>query len=571
VSNRGSDAAQLYVLPLAGGGEPRKLTDLKEDVSQAAWSPDGSRLVFASRVRDPGYEEADDKKRPPRRITRLQFKLDNEGWTFDRPRHLFTVPADGSNEPVQLTSGDFEDSDPCWSPDGRRIAFVSARHPDWDATTISDVYLVDAGGGEPERLTEMDGSCQGASWSPDGSTIAYRWYPGVMDDPRHTQIAVIDVGTKERQILTASLDRNCGPYPDLREPIWDGDELLFAVEDRGNTHTYRVPVNGSTRPEAVLSGELAVSGYDMAGGRLVHAITTPTALAELFVGDRRLTEVGRPFSERRELVAPERFTALSTGGAEVDAWIMRPVGFEEGRHYPTVLSIHGGPFTQFGNRFFEELQVYASAGYAVVFSNPRGSSGYGEEWGRAIRGNGEEGTGWGSVDYDDLMAVMDEAVKRFDFVDPDRLGVMGGSYGGYMTSWIVAHTDRFRCGISERAVNQLASMWGSSDYGWDFKGYFGSYLHEDPDAYVRMSPATYAKDITTPLLILHSEEDLRCPIEQAEQLFTTLRLLKREVEFVRFPAESHELTRSGNPSHRVMRFELILDWLGRHLKDQAAT
>jgi dipeptidyl aminopeptidase/acylaminoacyl peptidase len=215
--------------------------------------------------------------------------------------------------------------------------------------------------------------------------------------------------------------------------------------------------------------------------------------------------------------------------------------------------------------------VYASAGYAVVFSNPRGSSGYSEEWGRAIRGNGEDGTGWGSVDYDDLMAVMDEAVKRFDFVDPDRLCVMGGSYGGYMTSWIVSHTDRFRCAISERAVNQLVSMWGSSDYGWDFKGYFDSYLFEDRDAYVRMSPATYANDITTPLLILHSEEDLRCPIEQAEQLFTTLRLLKREVEFVRFPAESHELTRSGNPSHRVMRFELILDWLGRHLKDGGGT
>jgi dipeptidyl aminopeptidase/acylaminoacyl peptidase len=170
------------------------------------------------------------------------------------------------------------------------------------------------------------------------------------------------------------------------------------------------------------------------------------------------------------------------------------------------------------------------------------------------------------VDYEDCMAVIDEAVRRFDFIDGERLGVIGGSYGGYMTSWIVGHTDRFKAGISERAVNQWVSMWGSSDFGWDFKGYFGKFLFEDVQAYIDMSPATYAQNVHTPLLILHSENDLRCPIEQAEQLFTTLRLLKREVEMVRFPEESHELTRSGNPVHRVQRFKIVLEWFDRHLK-----
>jgi dipeptidyl aminopeptidase/acylaminoacyl peptidase len=248
-----------------------------------------------------------------------------------------------------------------------------------------------------------------------------------------------------------------------------------------------------------------------------------------------------------------------------------------------LLNIHGGPFTQYGNGFFDEFQVEAGGGYAVVYCNPRGSSGYSEAWGRAIRGAGAAragasadaadptgpsaaGPGWGSVDYDDCMAVVDEALRRFDFIDAERLGVIGGSYGGYMTSWIVSHTDRFKAAVSERAVNSFVSMWGSSDAGWDMKGYFGSFLYEDVEAYLRLSPLSYAQNIHTPLLILHSENDLRCPVEQGEQLFVTLRQLKRPVEMVRFPAESHELTRSGSPIHRVQRFELVLEWFDRYLK-----
>jgi dipeptidyl aminopeptidase/acylaminoacyl peptidase len=245
---------------------------------------------------------------------------------------------------------------------------------------------------------------------------------------------------------------------------------------------------------------------------------------------------------------------------------MRPAGFEAGRTYPALLNIHGGPYGQYGNEFFDEFQVYTGGGYVVLFSNPRGSSGYSEAWGRAIRGPGELGPGWGSVDYEDCMAVVDEALRRFDFIDPDRLGVIGGSYGGYLTSWIVAHTDRFKAAISERAVNQFVSEWGSSDFGFDFKGYLGAFLYEDVESYLKVSPTTYAENIHTPLMILHSEDDLRCPVEQAEQLFVTLRLLKRPVEMVRFPAESHELTRSGSPVHRVQRFELVLDWFDRYLK-----
>ncbi|MBN2203744.1 MAG: S9 family peptidase [Thermoleophilia bacterium] len=608
-SNRSGKVSQLYVMPV-DGGEARKLTSLKEDVEHPVWSPDGSAIAFVARVPDTAYDEEDEERRAPRRITRLQYKLEHVGWTVDRPQHLFAVKADGSGVPVQITAGDFEDTAPAWSPDGSTIAFVSARHDDWDVELASDVYLIDAPGlvasanSGPRRLTRGGGQTDGPVWSPDGSRLAVLRYPGMLDDPKHTQVAVVDAVTGDMALLTEALDRNCNPYPTPREPAWIGEHLVFLVEDGGNTHVYRVAVDGSKPPELAIGGERAVTGFDAAAGRLVYTATEPTMLPELFVapfapaeparpggatedpistgtapadpvrtavaateGARRLTRVGEPFAAARELAVAERFTAISADGSEVDAWVMRPVGFEPGRTYPALLNIHGGPYGQYGNEFFDEFQVYAGGGYVVLFSNPRGSSGYSEEWGRAIRGSGELGPGWGSVDYEDCMAVVDEALRRFDFIDPDRLGVIGGSYGGYMTSWIVAHTDRFKAAISERAVNQFVSEWGSSDFGFDFKGYLGAFLYEDIESYLKVSPTTYAENIHTPLMILHSEDDLRCPVEQAEQLFVTLRLLKRPVEMVRFPAESHELTRSGSPVHRVQRFELVLEWFDRYLKD----
>ncbi len=556
---------QLYVIP-ADGGEPLCLTDLKEDPGEVAWSPDGTQLVFSARVRDEAYEEEDDKKRAPRRFKRLLFKLDSVGWTGDRRKHLFVVPADGSAEAKQITDGDYEDSEPTWTPDGKSLAFSSARGDDWDIELLGDIYVVPAEGGEPKRLTAGDSEHFAPSYSPDGKLLACKWSPGGYDFPRHSQIAVVDPETGgDRRILTASLDRQCSPYPDLREPIWDGDSIVFGVEDHGNVHLYRVSPDGG-EPELVVDGTIVLSGYDVRDGVVVRSGTTSPNLSELYADDTQLTSVGKGFAEGRELVAPERFTAVSKDGSEVEAWIVRPAGFEAGKTYPVLVNIHGGPFTQYGNGFFDEFQVYAGGGYAVVYSNPRGSSGYSEDWGRAIMGPGELGPGWGSVDVEDVMAVTDTALEQFDFCDPERVGVMGGSYGGFMTSWIVGHTNRFKAACSERAVNNFVSMYGSSDIGWVFKGYHGAFVHDAVDTYLQMSPWTYAKDIETPLLILHSENDLRCNVEQAEQLFTTLRLLKRDVELVRFPAESHELTRSGNPAHRVARFELLLDWFDRYLK-----
>lgn len=565
-SNRRGDNAELYVMPVAGG-EPVRVTGFDESVEDLAWSPAGDAIALTVRVRDEAYEEEDERKRRPRRITRLSYMLDDVGWTFDRPRHVFVVAPEEGAEPRQVTEGESEVESFSWAPDGSRIAFASARHEDFDIVPRSDIYVVAAAGGQPERLTPNDGVCRAPSWSPDGTRIAYQTFIGPdWDYPRHTQIAVLEVGSGARTLLTESLDRDCAPYPHIREPIWSGDEVFFAVEDSGNTLLYKAPADGAGKPEPVIEGDLWVTGYDVREGVAVHTTTTPDMPAELHVGQARVTHVGEGFTSEVAASRPERYIATSKDGSEVECWIMRPYGFEEGRRYPVLLNIHGGPFSQYGNRFFDEFQVYAGAGYAVVYCNPRGSSGYSEEWGRAIRGpSGGIGPGMGSVDFEDVMACIDTALDRYGFCDPERVGVMGGSYGGFMTSWIVGHSDRFKAAVSERAVNNWLSFFGSSDDGPFFKAEIGAWPFEDTEALLRISPSTYATSIDTPLLIMHSEKDLRCNIEQAQHLFAILRLRRKEVEFVRFPAESHELSRSGSPSHRVQRFEIILDWFARHL------
>jgi dipeptidyl aminopeptidase/acylaminoacyl peptidase len=571
VSNRdGKDEdahSELYVLP-ANGGEPRRLTDDREGVESIAWSPDSRRIAFARRVRDEDYEEEDDRRRAPRRFTRLFYKLDSVGWVGDRRKHIFLVDLDGAER--QLTHGDCEDGEPAWSPDGTRLVFTSLRGDRWDVELSEALYEleVDLDEAEPGRLTDPDESAGLASFSPDGALIGYVHTPDDGTIPHHSQIAVMRPDGSDRRILTASLDRQCSPFPIIREPVWDGDRITFRIEDGGNVHLYAVAADGSEQPELLVGGEQTIGLYDLRGDRLLYTSTTHTRPAELFDRDgTQMTSVCDDFVAGCELSEVERFTATSSDGTEVDAWLVRPPGFEAGKRYPVLLAIHGGPFAQYGTGFFDEVQVYAAAGYCVLFSNPRGGSGYSEEWGRAIRGSGNDaGPGWGTVDYEDLMGVVDTALERYPFLDGERLGVLGGSYGGFMTSWIVGHTKRFKAALSERAVNHLVSAFGSSDVFWIFERQFGGPMSENVEEWLRMSPATYARDIETPLLIVHSENDLRCNVEQGEHLFTLLRLLRKEVEMLRFPAESHELSRSGSPVHRVLRFEAILEWFGRYLE-----
>ncbi len=349
--------------------------------------------------------------------------------------------------------------------------------------------------------------------------------------------------------------------------------------------------SGDSKPFAIVDGERWVAAWDWAGGTLAMAVSTPTTLPELLVrrlpsngaeglgpgaepegpgapAGARLTDLTGPFVAKTRLSEPQPFVARSADGTGVPCWAMPPVGAEPGRRYPTLLNVHGGPFSSYGNRFFDEFQIEAGNGFGVLYCNPRGSSGYEEAWGRAVRwpeAEADPGSGWGGVDFDDVMACVEEGCRRFGWVDADRLGIMGGSYGGYMTSWAIGHTDRFKAACSERACNNLLTLESNSDIAGSFRTAVGRSHLEDPAAYVRQSPITYVSRMTTPVLILHSEDDLRCPISQAEELFVALRLLGRDPVFVRFPGESHELSRSGAPRHRVERARLILDWFKEKL------
>lgn len=562
---------QLHVMP-ADGGEPARLTDLKPGVSSPVWSPDSASLAFVSRVggwEEPADEEERERSKPPRIIDVLKYKSNGIGFVYDRPQQVFVVPRAGG--PVrQLTGGAFESHHPTWAPDGRQVAFVSARHADRDEDGAADVFTVPAEGGEARRLTRTEGPASSPAFSPDGRTVAYVGHTDPRGVSRHSRVYAVPAEGGESVCLTAALDRNCDPMMGAVGPQWLGGAraLLFQVEDEGDVPLYRIEASAGGVAERVVGGTRQVTGFSASpdGAVIAFTATDDTSPAGVFVcgadgrGERRLTDLNRGWQAEVALARPERFR-FERAGFTVDGWVMPPAGRQPGQRYPALLNIHGGPASQYGHRFFDEFQVYAGAGYAVVYVNPRGSRGYSEAFARAVVGD------WGGGDYADVMAGLDEALRRCEFIDPDRLGVMGGSYGGFMTSWIVGHTDRFRAACSERAVNAMVSMYGTSDIGFWFQEAHaqGKPPWEDLAWYLERSPLSYAREIRTPLLIMHSESDLRCPMEQAEQLYVALKKLKRTVRFVRFPDGDHELSRSGRPRHRLARFRILLEWFREHL------
>lgn len=566
--------AQLYIMP-TDGGEATPLTDLTRSVSSPVWSPDGRRLAFISRVggwEEPESEEEKRKSKPARIIGAMRYRFNDEGFTYDRPTHVFTVAITGG-APTQITEGECAASGPAWSPDNRWIAFASARHADRDYDNAADIFVVPADGGEPRQITDTAGPAGSPSFSPDGRKVAYVGSRRRNETGRNARLFTIPVDSGAPTCLTPDLDRSVTA---LGAPLWsaDGRSLLIGVTDQGNEALYRVrlqPDGTAAEPERLLGGDRQITAASAcpAAATVTFVASDPTHPAEVFLanadgsGERRLTDFNRAWREEVTLSQPEHLR-YQRDGVDLDCWVLRPSGAQPGNRYPTLLNIHGGPHSQYGNTFFDEFQVQAGAGYAVVYTNPRGSLGYGEDFARAVIGD------WGGVDFADVMAGLDEAVRRCDFIDPDRLGVLGGSYGGYLTSWTVGHTSRFKAACSERALNTFTSFFGTSDIGpWFAPNESGALPWDNPRWYVEHSPLTYAPAITTPLLIMHAENDLRCPIEQGEQLFMALKRLRREVLFIRFPDESHELSRSGRPRHRLERFQHILAWFAQHLQPAA--
>lgn len=563
----------LHVMPIGGPGEVRTIATMPDGIAGVRFSPDGSHLAFTSRTRHERYDAKDESWQSPRRIDRFFSRLDDEGWTIDRPSHVYVVRVDGSETPRNLTPGDFQHHDVTWTADSAAVVVAASRHDTWDFDFATDLYRVRLDG-SIDALTAQTGSYARPAVSPDGSLVAFIGFDDPNTSPQNEHIGVVGFDGSAHRWVSRALDRTFQTTAGSRAPVWEtATSLLATAEDAGETHLYRVRLDGSA-PERLTQGALTVKSFDAAAGTVAMAIGRVDAVSDIVVlrnGELvTITDFGTRFRRAVEPRDWERLRVPTTDGTNhVDAWVMTPHGVDPDARYPVLLNVHGGPHTQYGETMFDEAQMQAAAGFVVVMCNPRGSSGREQAWGQAILGPHHPvapGTGWGSVDVDDVLAVLDHVLATKPWCDPDRVGMLGGSYGGFMATWLAArHGDRFRAICSERAVNNMLSEEWSSDIGTIFRTEIGPNHLDDPEAYHSFSPVRWADDIHVPMLLIHSENDLRCPINQAEELFMALRLRRRDVVFYRFPGEGHELSRSGSPVHRVQRAEIILDWFTEQL------
>jgi dipeptidyl aminopeptidase/acylaminoacyl peptidase len=583
-SKRGEKDSEstLHVLPVSAAGELRTLCTMPDGLADVVWSPDGRWLAFTSRTRDERYDAKSVAWQAPRKVERFFGRLNGENWVFDRPNHVYVVASDGTGKPRNLTPGGFEHSGISWLRDSTAIVTSAQRHQTWDRDHARDLYVVtlpergdgDAEGANVRPITAHDGRYSQPSVSPDGTRVAFIGAPDPDLSPQNAKVGILPIDGVTHphgdiEWVSTGLDRTFQPTIGSRAPVWESDSILLAIaEDRGATHLYRIPTDGTAAPMALTTGAVSVSSFDAAAAVVASVQESATHPSELYVADRRVTHVGDDLATT--LLGWEHFTAPTADGTdEIDAWIMRPADFDEAKRYPVLLNVHGGPHTQYGEYVFDEFQMQAAAGFVVVAGNPRGSSGRHTGWGQAIQGPNHPtapGPGWGTVDVDDVLAIIDTALDRFDFCDRDRVGMLGGSYGGFMATWLAGHHgERFRAFCSERAVNNATALEWSSDISTFFNSVHGVDHLAAPEEYVRMSPITSVRQIDKPMLIIHSEEDWRCPIGQAEELWVALKLLGQEVDFYRFPGENHELSRAGSPVHRVQRAEIILDWFAEKL------
>ncbi len=575
---------QLHVVE-AGGGEPVRLTDAPLGVSDPRWSPDGRRLAYAARVPDEGryVTDGDPSAEAPRLITEYQYRHDGLGFTRDRRNHLFVIdvpaqPVPGElPEARRLTAGDVDVTGPRWMPDGRHVVAVAAVHPTREDDLRSDAVVVDVDAGpvEPRPLTDAAGG------SPLGVAAVLP-----ADDGRALWLLAQDLGPAGRGFVAAQTalyrldlpDGAGGPVGEVRrftDPehrdlapgvlATAAGDVLVADQQRGDVVLLAVPGDGVGEPRVLVDGPAVVRGLDVADGVAAVSASDPTSTGEVLavrVADGHV-EVLSAFSAplRATLRPPQELGAVAPDGYPVHGWVTLPDPELHGPGpYPTVLMIHGGPFAQYTSDVFDEVQVVAGAGYAVVHGNPRGSAGYGAEHGRAIRG------AFGTVDTDDVLALLDAALAD-PALDATRVGVMGGSYGGYLTAWLTTRTDRFAGAIVERGFLDPVSFVGSSDIGWFFGlEYLGdAATSEGAVAVAAQSPMAHVGSVRTPTLVIHSEQDWRCPVEQGQRWFVELKRRGVPVELLLFPGEGHELSRSGRPSHRRARFEHVLRWWGEHL------
>ncbi|MBO6575666.1 MAG: S9 family peptidase [Rhodothermales bacterium] len=562
-ASRDGSKNQVWLLDRRGG-EAQQLTEVEQGIGSYAWSPDASKLVLT--ITDP--EEPDTlsgaraKTTKPYVIDRLQFKRDYAGYlTGNRKTHLYLFDV-ASREVTQLTDGRWDESSPEWSPDGSHIAFVSNRTDDPDTNSNSDIFVIAAEpGAEARRLTTQPGSDWWPSWSPDGSHIAYLrnlepeiiWYDV-------NEIAVVDVATAESRSITGRLDRNARS-PEFTE---DGSRIRFILEDSGDFHLASADAR-TGRVTRMADGPMSVSSVDVSGGvtaALVSRMDLPGEIHVLEDGTfRQLSQVNADFLGGIELARVEDIQFESPDGTPVEGFVTFPIGYDSGQRYPTLLRIHGGPVSQYAHRFSFEAQLFAAHGYLVVQTNPRGSSGYGQDFSQALWAD------WGGPDFMDVMAGVDHAIAR-GWADPDRLGVGGWSYGGILTDHVITKTDRFKAAISGASEVLYRANYGHDHYQRQWVAELGVPWGETAENWERISPFNYVDRVTTPTLLMGGQDDWNVPIQNSEQLYQALRKLGVPTQLVVYPRQGHGLR---VPSYQKDRYERYLEWYDRYLKPAEGT
>ena len=556
-ASRGDDSkTQVWVLDRRGG-EAQQLTDIEQGVSGYEWSPDGSRLLLM--IQDKLENESDEPQ--PYVIDRLQFKRDYVGYLDRRRTHIYTYTP-GDSAATKITFGDYDQSGATWSPDGEKIAFSSNRTDNPDGNTNSDIWVVDANLGKNEsgltQVTTNPGSDHSPAWSPDGQTITYItntepekiWYA-----TNHLAVASAD-GSGDERVISKEIDRNISS-PQFSE---DGDKIWFLLEDSGERLLASLQPDGQNL-ERVIDGEISVRGFDLNGdsisllaGRFnepheVHLWSNGRLHQRTFENRELLSDVHQP--------DVEEIWFDSRDGTEIHGFLVKPIGYQNGVSYPTILWIHGGPVAQFEHSYRFEPQLFAANGYAVLMINPRGSSGYGQEFSEVLFAD------WGNKDFEDVMAGVDYAIDR-GIADPDQLGVGGWSYGGILTNYVITKSDRFKGAISGASETLYRSNYGHDHYQLYWEKELGL-PWETPEKWERISPFNDVANVTTPTLWIGGAEDWNVPILGSEQMYQAMRRIGIETQLVVYPGEHHGIRR---PSFQKDRYERYLDWFDTYVKSE---
>jgi dipeptidyl aminopeptidase/acylaminoacyl peptidase len=585
LSNRGDvdKPMQIYLIPTCGG-EARPLSEIKGEITLLGWSPDGKQLlctVMKTDKEELEREEDEQKKKlgvVSRHYKRVFYKLDGYGYLPQERTHLWVVDA-VTGKAKQLTDHPvFDELDASWSPDGKSIVFVSNHSDDPDFHyELQDLFVIPAKGGGERLIPTEAGSKMLPVFSPDGKWIAYYCLPGEGEGWRNNSLWIVPADGSSKSVnLTDRYDLFVLPEcindvstPENAAPVWSNDsrQIYFQAAYHGSDLLYRIDLSGDKLEQIIGEGGSVIKfSLDRAQKRLAYNYGTMTDPAQIRVLDLEskrsnlLYSPNAPLLDQLDLGTMEEVWFKGPDGNDLQGWILKPPSFDPAKKYPSILEIHGGPQAQYGNLFMHEFHYFASRGYVIYFCNPRGGRGYGADHTRAIWG------GWGDADYADLMAWTDYVEKK-PYIDKKRMGVTGGSYGGYMTVWIIGHTTRFTAAVTQRCVSNLISMWGSSDFNWAFQEELISRQpFFDFEKFWKHSPIAYIGNAKTPTKVLHNEFDLRCPIEQGEQVFVALKSLGIDSEMVRFPEEPHGLSRMGRTDRRISRLNHIIDWFEKYLK-----